>query len=132
MICGTLGAVREAVTYQDSCHLVHAQKVKTAPRAILRQIPGLDLREMAAPDRCCGSAGLYSFVQPEMSRRLLASKMDDIETTGATCIATANPGCMTQLEAGLRTRKRDGDVVHVIELLDARWRREGARAAFVR
>lgn len=115
---GTLSGVRESVTYQDSCHLVHAQKVKTAPREILRQIPGLELREMAAPDRCCGSAGLYSFVQPEISRRLLDSKMDDVEATGATCIATANPGCMSQLEAGQRLRGREGEVVHVIELLD--------------
>lgn len=115
---GILGPVPETVTYQDSCHLVHAQKVSVGPRAIMRQIPELDLREMSGPDRCCGSAGLYSFTQPDMSRRLLESKMDDIETTGAGCIATANPGCMSQLEAGLRLRSRNGTVVHVIELLD--------------
>ena len=121
---GPLPKSRGAVTYQDSCHLVHAQKVTKAPRAIMSQIPGLDLREMSAPDRCCGSAGLYSFVQREMSGRLLRSKMDDVAATGATCVATANPGCMTQLEAGLRLRKITGDVVHVIELLD-----ESMRAA---
>lgn len=115
---GELSAVDETVTYQDSCHLVHAQRVTAAPRAILRAIPGLELREMAAPDRCCGSAGIYSFVQREMSARLLASKMDDVEATGAATIATANPGCMSQLEAGQRLRGRDGRVVHVIELLD--------------
>jgi glycolate oxidase iron-sulfur subunit len=74
---------------------------------------------MAAPDRCCGSAGIYSFVQRGMSARLLSSKMDDIEATGAHAIATANPGCMSQLEAGQRLRRIDGRVVHVIELLDA-------------
>ncbi len=115
---GPLGEVRRVVTYQDSCHLVHAQRVKTAPRAILRQIPGLELREMDSPDKCCGSAGLYSMVQPEMSQRLLSSKMDDVETTGATCVATANPGCMTQLETGLRQRGLGGSAPHVIELLD--------------
>jgi glycolate oxidase iron-sulfur subunit len=115
---GDLGPVERAVTYQDSCHLVHAQRVAKAPRAIMEQIPGLDLREMATPDRCCGSAGLYSIVQGDLSRRLLANKMDDVQHTGATTVATANPGCMMQLEAGLRSRQVDGDVVHVIELLD--------------
>ena len=115
---GPLGQVRETVTYQDSCHLVHAQKVTRAPRAIMRAIPGLELRELAAADRCCGSAGLYSFVQRGMAQRLLSEKMDDVRATGATTIATANPGCMTQLEAGLRQRGIGGRVVHVIELLD--------------
>ncbi len=113
-----LAELRRTVTYQDSCHLVHAQKIAAAPRQILRAIPGIELREMAAPDRCCGSAGVYSLVQREMSQRLLAGKMDDIAATGATTIATANPGCMMQLEAGLRQRSIAGDVVHVIELLD--------------
>jgi glycolate oxidase iron-sulfur subunit len=115
---GALGPVARTVTYQDSCHLVHAQRIAKAPRAILTQIPALELREMSAPDRCCGSAGLYSVVQGDLSRRLLSGKMDDIERTGAATVATANPGCMMQLESGLRSRKIDGDVVHVIELLD--------------
>lgn len=115
---GVLGELPRTVTYQDSCHLVHAQRVTRAPRAILRAIPGLELREMAVPDQCCGSAGLYSLVQPSMARRLLARKMDDVATTGAGTIATANPGCMAQLEAGLRQRGVAGNVVHVIELLD--------------
>lgn len=106
------------VTYQDSCHLVHAQKVTAAPRALLRSIEGLELREMAAPDRCCGSAGIYSLVQQEMSRLLLVSKMDDIEATGASTIATANPGCMMQLQTGVRSRAMQTRVVHVIELID--------------
>ena len=121
---GSVSAARRTVTYQDSCHLVHAQRITTAPRAILRQIPNLDLREMSSPDRCCGSAGIYSFVQQELSGRLLDDKMDDITATGATCIATANPGCMTQLESGLRLRNMQGEVLHVIELLD-----ESMRAA---
>ncbi len=123
---GTLAEVRRIVTYQDSCHLVHAQRVLTAPRAIMASIPGLDVREMAAPDRCCGSAGLYSFVQRGMSARLLHAKMEDVVATGATIIATANPGCMTQLEAGLRQRSIDGSVVHVIELLDEAMRAAGS------
>jgi len=106
------------VTYQDSCHLVHAQKVTRAPRQLLRAIDGLELREMAAPDRCCGSAGIYSIVQSAMSRRLLGAKMDDVAETGAEVIATANPGCMLQLEAGVRSRGEGREVVHVIELLE--------------
>jgi glycolate oxidase iron-sulfur subunit len=106
------------VTYQDSCHLVHAQRVTRAPRDLMSRVPGLKVREMAAPDRCCGSAGIYSIVQREMSQRLLDSKMDDIAATGADVIATANPGCMMQLETGVRQRNLDARVVHVIELVD--------------
>ncbi len=118
------GNVNARVTYQDSCHLVHAQKVKSAPREVLRSIPGLDLVEMDAPDRCCGSAGIYSFAQREMSLRLLDDKMSDIGSTGADIIATANPGCMMQLEAGLRRSGQARRVVHVIELLDEAYRAE--------
>jgi glycolate oxidase iron-sulfur subunit len=110
--------IARTVTYQDSCHLVHAQRVREAPRALLRAIPGVELRELAAPDRCCGSAGIYNIVQREMSLRLLDDKMDDVAGTGATFIATANPGCMMQLEQGARRRRIDARVVHVIELLD--------------
>jgi len=111
-------AVPGRVTYQDSCHLVHAQKVRDAPRAILRSIPGLELVEMEAPDRCCGSAGIYNLTQPEMSRRLLDDKMADALATKPDVIATANPGCMLQLELGVRRSGAGQDVVHVVELLD--------------
>jgi glycolate oxidase iron-sulfur subunit len=113
-----LSPLTGTVTYQDSCHLVHAQKVARAPRDVMRRVPGLDLREMTAPDRCCGSAGIYSIVQREMSQRLLDEKMDDVASTGATVIATANPGCMMQLEAGVRQRGMQARVAHVIELID--------------
>jgi glycolate oxidase iron-sulfur subunit len=119
-----LGPLRERMTYQDSCHLVHAQNVTGAPRKLMHAIPELDLREMFAPDRCCGSAGIYSIVQPAMSQRLLDAKMDDIAATGATTIATANPGCMMQLESGVRLRGVRARVLHVIELID-----ESLRAA---
>ncbi|MGB2696167.1 MAG: heterodisulfide reductase-related iron-sulfur binding cluster [Dehalococcoidia bacterium] len=118
------GVVRERVTYQDSCHLVHAQKVRSAPRELLRAIPGLDLIEMTTPDRCCGSAGIYSFAQREMSLRLLDDKMRDVAATGAPTIATANPGCMLQIETGLRRERRPGRAIHIIELLDEAYRAE--------
>jgi glycolate oxidase iron-sulfur subunit len=112
-----LGHVNTTVTYQDSCHLIHAQRVIRAPRQLLDAILGLNLVEMAAPDRCCGSAGIYNLVQREMSQRLLDGKMDDVAATGAKTIATANPGCMMQLEAGVRQRGLNARVVHVIELV---------------
>ena len=119
------GPLPARVTYQDSCHLVHAQKVRAAPREVLGAIPGLELMEMGSPDRCCGSAGVYSFAQREMSLRVLDDKMDDVASTGAETIATANPGCMMQLEAGLRRHKLPGRVVHIVELLDESYRAEG-------
>jgi len=115
------------VTYQDSCHLAHAQRIASAPRRVLGSIPGVRLIEMAHADRCCGSAGVYSLTQPEMSLRLLDGKMDDIADTGASVIATANPGCMAQLEAGLRRHRGAARVTHVVELLDAAYERAGAR-----
>jgi glycolate dehydrogenase iron-sulfur subunit len=115
---GPLGELRSTVTYQDSCHLAHAQRITAAPRQLLRAIPGLEFREMAAADRCCGSAGLYSFVQRDMSARVLEAKIDDIRRTGASIVATANPGCVSQLEAGMRRHGIEGRVVHVIELVD--------------
>ncbi len=112
-----LGALDLDVTLQDSCHLAHAQGVRDAPRTILGAIPGLRLKEMSTPDRCCGSAGLYSAVQPGMSARVLEAKMDDVEGTGARVICTANPGCTLQLQAGVRRRGLDSEVQHVVELL---------------
>jgi glycolate oxidase iron-sulfur subunit len=113
-----LRRVDARVTYQDSCHLVHAQKVTRAPRQVLAAIPGLELRELRDASRCCGSAGIYSIVQQQMSQQLLDAKMDDVTATGASVLATANPGCMMQLEAGVRQRGLKARVVHVIELLD--------------
>jgi glycolate oxidase iron-sulfur subunit len=110
--------VERVVTLQESCHLVHAQRIKDAPRKILARIPGLEVREMAHPDLCCGSAGLYSLTQREMSMRLLDDKMRDVRQTGATTVATANPGCMLQLRAGLVRAGLRGEVKHVVQLLD--------------
>jgi Fe-S oxidoreductase len=119
------GRVEARVTYQDSCHLVHAQRIREAPRAIMRSIPGLDLAEMPASDRCCGSAGIYNLTQTEMSRRLLDEKMSDIATTRADLLATANPGCLLQLEVGVRQAGGREEVLHVIELLDRAYLAEG-------
>ncbi|HEY8321137.1 MAG TPA: (Fe-S)-binding protein [Candidatus Baltobacteraceae bacterium] len=106
------------VTYQEPCHLAHAQRVTGAPRRLLAKIPGLRLIEMDESSVCCGSAGIYNLTQPEMAKRLQARKVACVRATGARIVATANPGCALQLEAGLR----DGEPVavkHVVELLDA-------------
>ncbi len=116
------GSVHAIVTYQDSCHLAHAQRITRAPRLILESISGLRFAELAHPDRCCGAAGVYSLTQPEMSLDLLDNKLDDIAGTGADVIATSNPGCMAQLEAGFRRRGLATRVVHVVELLDRAYR----------
>lgn len=116
------GHVNATVTVQDACHLAHAQGIREAPRAILRSIPGLQLREMGTPDRCCGAAGLYMLVQRDMSQRVLASKLDDIASTDADIVATSNPGCTLQIEGGLRRNGGDAVARHVIELLDEAYR----------
>jgi glycolate oxidase iron-sulfur subunit len=109
---------RLRVTYQDACHLAHAQRVRRQPRELIVALPGVELVEMAHPDICCGSAGIYNVVQPEMSRRILDEKMDDLLATDPEVVVAANPGCQMQLEAGLRSRQRgDVRVLHVAELV---------------
>jgi glycolate oxidase iron-sulfur subunit len=110
--------VNAVVTYQDSCHLAHGQRVRSAPRKLLAAIPGLEFREMRGADICCGSAGIYNVVQNGMAMQILASKMKSVNATEAGIIATANPGCMLQLEAGVRMHGKEQKVMHVVELLD--------------
>ena len=105
-------------TYQDPCHLAHAQGLRAQPRALLRAIPGLELVEMAGADRCCGSAGIYNLLHPALARRLLRSKVEAIRATEAQVVVTANPGCQLQLAAGLKLWGVPGRVVHLVELLD--------------
>jgi glycolate oxidase iron-sulfur subunit len=114
--------VQREVTLQESCHLVHAQKVRTAARQVLSRIPGLRLVDMQRPELCCGSAGLYMLTEPAMSTRLLEAKMADIARTGVSTVVTANPGCMMQLDRGLRRAGMPGEVRHVVELLDESYR----------
>ena len=106
------------VTYQDSCHLLHGQKVREAPRALLRAIPDLDFVELPYSDICCGSAGVYNITQTEASLELLAEKMKNAGSTKATTIVTANPGCLLQIRAGVELHKTGQEVLHVMELLE--------------
>jgi glycolate oxidase iron-sulfur subunit len=106
------------VTYQDSCHLLHGQKIREAPRKLLRAIPGLEIVEMAMADYCCGSAGSYNVTETQTSLALLAEKMKHAQATNATIIVTANPGCLLQMRAGAEIHSTGQEVVHVMELLD--------------
>jgi len=111
-----LGRLPAVAAYQDACHLAHAQRIRNAPRALLRAIPGLELREMERADQCCGSAGLYNLQQPEIAAALAADRVAAFRATGAGVLATANPGCSLQLAAALGPEVR---VQHVVEMLDA-------------
>ncbi len=110
--------LRLTVTYQDPCHLVHAQRVSREPRSLLRCIPGVELREMKNPTRCCGSAGIYNVVEPEMAEKILAEKVRDVLSTGAEVVVAPNPGCMLQIASGLREAGSAVRVVHLAEILD--------------
>jgi glycolate oxidase iron-sulfur subunit len=113
-----LGRVERDVTYQDACHLAHAQRITAAPRRLLAQIPGLRLIEMNESSLCCGSAGIYNVTQPEMARRLGERKAANVAATNAQVVATANPGCALQMTAHLREKNSSIGVKHAIELLD--------------
>jgi len=113
------------VTYHDSCHLCHGQRVSAQPRAILRSIPGLALQECAEASWCCGSAGIYSITHPETATWLQQRKMGHLRATGAVVIATANPGCHLQIQNGLGSDAGSIRVAHPVELLAEAYRREG-------
>jgi glycolate oxidase iron-sulfur subunit len=106
------------VTYQDSCHLAHGQKIREAPRKLIQAIPGVELTEMQLVDQCCGSAGVYNVTETEASLELLALKMERARETKAQTIVTANPGCILQLRAGAEIHGTGQEVLHVVELLD--------------
>lgn len=106
------------VSYQDPCHLAHAQRIREAPRALLGGINGCELVETEGADMCCGAAGIYSLVQPAMSATLRARKADQFRKHRPDAVVTANPGCQMQYEAAVREAGIDARVLHVIELLD--------------
>src|ERR1017187_9281610 len=113
-----LQALPLRVTYQDSCHLVHGQKIREAPRTLISAIPGIEFVEMQLADQCCGSAGVYNVTETKASLELLALKMDCVRETKAQVIVTANPGCILQLRAGAAIHGTGQEVLHVVELLD--------------
>jgi glycolate oxidase iron-sulfur subunit len=114
--------VPTVVTYHDSCHLCHGQKISAQPRELLRAIPNLKLVELPEANWCCGSAGVYNLIQPEMANDLLRRKIEHIKSTGAKTVATANPGCLLQLVNGAKQQGLNLRVVHPITLLAESYR----------
>jgi glycolate oxidase iron-sulfur subunit len=113
---------RVRVTYQDSCHLGHAQKIRLAPRKLMAAVPGLELIELKESEICCGSAGIYNVVHNDLAEKLLQNKMRRINETKAELVLTANPGCLLQLRAGVSRAGGERRVLHVVELLDEAYR----------
>jgi glycolate oxidase iron-sulfur subunit len=114
----------QTLTYHESCHLTHGQKVSRQPRAVLRLLPGVSLTELPEATWCCGSAGVYAITQPAQAEALLQRKVGHIKSTGARIVATANPGCHLQIARGLRTTDPTVSVVHPVSLLARAYRRE--------
>lgn len=115
---GPLAPVKRTVTYHDPCHVAHGQKIRAQPRALLAQVPGLQVVELKESDWCCGSAGTYNLTQPEMATRLQERKIAHVQATGADAVVTANPGCIIQIAQGLAAKGSPVQVLHIVEILD--------------
>ncbi|HXB25748.1 MAG TPA: heterodisulfide reductase-related iron-sulfur binding cluster [Gemmatimonadaceae bacterium] len=111
--------IKKRVTYDAPCHLLHAQRVADAPLAVLRAIPGMELVPLVDADQCCGSAGIYNLLEPELAAQVLAPKLERIAESGAEWVATGNPGCLMQIGAGLLLSGATARAVHPVDLLDA-------------
>ncbi len=122
------GATRHAldvsVAYHDACHLAHAQRITSAPRELLRAIPGVEIREIEEAAICCGSAGVYNLLQPQAAGELGARKAANVAATGADVLVTANPGCLMQIRTALADRGIPMRLAHIVEVLDASIRRD--------
>lgn len=115
----------ESVTYDASCHLLYAQHAGEAPLELLAAVPKLNFVRLEGSERCCGGAGIYNLLEPDLSRQVLTEKLANIQTTGATVLATGNPGCQMQIGAGALLAGMNLRTCHPIELLDALYERNG-------
>ncbi|HEY9657330.1 MAG TPA: heterodisulfide reductase-related iron-sulfur binding cluster, partial [Allocoleopsis sp.] len=106
------------IVYQDACHLLHGQKISLQPRQLLKKIPGVTLKEPIDAVLCCGSAGVYNMLQPEVAHELGQQKVTNLLNTGATLIASSNPGCSLQILKHLDIQGKSMPVMHPIRLLD--------------
>ena len=113
------GPVAVTVTYDAPCHLLHAQRLASPPLRVLAAVPGLVLVPLEGSEHCCGSAGIYNLVEPDTSERVLEPKLRHIAATGATLVATGNPGCLMQIGAGLHQARMAARAIHPVDLLDA-------------
>ncbi|PYP77475.1 MAG: hypothetical protein DMD35_15180 [Gemmatimonadetes bacterium] len=123
------GPLALTVTYDAPCHLLHAQRVATPPLRVLGAVPGLTLVPLEGSEHCCGSAGIYNLVEPDVSDTVLAPKLARIADTRAALVATGNPGCLMQIGAGLHQAGSHVRVVHPVDLLDASYAADPARRA---
>lgn len=123
-LVGELKELNMAITYQDACHIAHGQRIKEQPRAVIKQIPGLEFIEMPESDLCCGSAGIYNLVQPQMSESLLERKMNNVRQNKVDYLVAGNPGCLLQIQKGIKAEGLNIKTAHPIELLD--WSYKGS------
>jgi glycolate oxidase iron-sulfur subunit len=119
-----------SAAYHDACHLAHAQGVRQQPRKNLKQIPGMEIKEITEAEVCCGSAGIYNMVEPEPAVELGERKARNVLKTGAQMIVTSNPGCMLQIQASLKKMGKDMPMAHPMEVVDASIRGEPVESLF--
>jgi glycolate oxidase iron-sulfur subunit len=112
------GRVQLKAAYHDACHLQHAQGVRAQPRKLLQSIPGVELREIAESEICCGSAGIYNLLEPDAAEQLRDRKVGNIIKTDAEAIVSGNPGCLLQIATGLESAGRPMRIMHLVEVLD--------------
>ncbi|MGD0091092.1 MAG: (Fe-S)-binding protein, partial [Planctomycetota bacterium] len=112
-----LKPLEKTLCYDEPCHLLHGQRISAQPKALLQRIPGLKWVQLPDADFCCGSAGIYNLVQPEMAAKVLARKIAAIKETGADIVATGNPGCLLQIRHGCRQAGLACEVLHPMEVL---------------
>lgn len=117
------GELPVRVTYHEACHLCHAQGVKKQPRKVINQIPGIEFVEMKESDWCCGSAGVYNLTHPERAAEILDRKLANVAATEAEIVLAGNPGCLLQLEAGVKRRGIKAKVMHPVQLLAEAYRK---------
>jgi len=111
------GKLEGKVAYDEPCHLLHAQKISAAPKKILSEVPGIERVALEEAEACCGSAGIYSFTQPKLSKDVLARKIEQIKKSGCDTLVTGNPGCILQLRCGVKEAGLPVKVMHPVELL---------------
>lgn len=122
-LTGDMQSIEGRVTYQEACHLRHAQKIAAQPRKLIGAVPGAKLVEMRNSHICCGNAGIYSALNTDLSLRILEEKLDSILATGATTVVTTNPGCQLHIRMGLAERNAPVRIVHIAEFLDEAYRK---------
>jgi len=121
---GELKELKLRVTYQDACHIAHAQRIKEHPRKIIKHIPGIEFVELPESDLCCGSAGIYNLIEPDMAEKLLERKISKLKETGVQVLVAGNPGCLLQIAMGIKRHGLNIRTAHPVELLD--WAYKGS------